>query len=73
MKFPREVALKALLWCDQFDAELERGEDPEYVLEALRAQFQGWLDEMTTIDAGVALASIRAYANELLSEEAHDE
>lgn len=65
--------MKALLWCDQFDAELEQGEDPDYVLEALRSQFQGWVDEMDINDARAALASIRAYANQLLSEEAHED
>jgi hypothetical protein len=68
VQIPRSVALQALLYCDQFEAEIEQGE-PDLVVGKMREKFQGWLDEFDNIDALVAIRAIRALANEVLNEE----
>jgi hypothetical protein len=73
VQIPRSVALQALLWCDQLEAEVEQGEDPDFVVERMRKRFQGWVDDLNHLDALVAIRAIRALANEVLSEEAHSD
>ena len=66
LKIPRPVALQALMYCDQLEAELEQGAS-ELVIEKMRRQFQGWLDDFDHINALVALKAIRAFASEVLN------
>ncbi len=68
VKIPRAVALQAILYCDQFEAEIEQGE-PEIVIGKMRDKFQGWLDNFDNVDALVAIRAIRALANEVLNDE----
>lgn len=65
---PRSVALQALLYCDQLEAEIEQG-NSELVRQKLQEKFQGWLDNFQNEDALVSLKAIRAFANEVLNEQ----
>ena len=66
-QIPRSIAIQAILYCDQLEAELSQG-NTELVRNKLESKFQGWLDNFSEADAVVALQAIRALANESLNE-----
>ena len=69
MKVPRNAVTRALSWCEQLEAELQRGEDKEHTLEVVREMFQEWVNKLNPTTAQIAMDAIRAYTAEILANE----
>ncbi len=69
MKVPRDVAVRALSWCDQLEEELNSGKDITHTLEVVRDMFQEWVTDLSVDTARIGISTIRAYCAEILSND----